>query len=155
MTLTANNIKYSIFGKYDFMEATPDNVSKLYSIFGKDKFLPNMLQMIQIEQPQNTVTTVMRPQFVNEDMKCTITFLPERIDVEMKEGYSINLEKVIGYYEELIKTFELKINRIALNASAAISVPTSEVSEMIRKEILNQKSYPYQENIIEWGSKNV
>lgn len=137
------------------MKATSENVSKLYGIFGKDNFLPNMVQMIQIEQPQNIVTTVMRPQFVNENMKCYITFLPERIDVEIKEGKSISLDTIIEYYAEIIKAFELKINRIALNASAVISVSTPEESKALRKDILNEKAYPYEEKIIEWGSRNV
>lgn len=62
---------------------------------------------------------------------------------------------IIEYYAEIIKTFELKINRIALNASAVISVSTPEESEALRRDILNEKSYPYKENIIEWGSRNV
>ncbi|MGN1380911.1 MAG: hypothetical protein ACI4W0_05180 [Bacilli bacterium] len=155
MTLTVENIKYSIFGKYDFMEATPDNVSQLYGIFGKDKFLPNMVQMIQIEQPKNIVTKVMRPQFVNEDLKCTVTFLPERIDIEIKEENDTNLDIIIGYYTEIIEKFQLKINRVALNTSATITVSTEEELQNIRRGIINEKSYPYGEDIIEWGTRNV
>lgn len=155
MALTINSIKYSIFGKYDFMEAASDIVSKLYGIFGKDKFIPNMLQMIQIEQPQNTVTKIMRPQFINEDMGCSVTCLPDRIDIEIKESENRNLDAVVEYYEAIIKTFELKINRIALNASASISITTKEESEDLRKSILNEKAYPYNENIVEWEARNV
>ena len=155
MTLTVNSTKYSIFGKYDFMEATPDNVSKLWNIFGKDEFLPNIVQMIQIEQPQNVVTKLMRPQFVNVGKGCNVTFLPDRIDIEMNDGKCIKLGVIIEYYDKIIKAFNLKINTIALNSSAIIHVSTLEESEVLRKGILCEKSYPYSENIIEWESRNV
>ncbi len=89
MELNIQNIKYSIFGNYDFLEANQDNVSKLYKILGQDGFLPNMIQMIQIEQPTNKVTKKSRPQFIFEEKKCSMIFLPDRIDIEIKEGGSL------------------------------------------------------------------
>lgn len=58
-------VKYSIFGKYDFVDNTPENVSKLYEKFGEEGFMPNMVPLLKIEQPQNNVCQLLRPQLVN------------------------------------------------------------------------------------------
>ena len=97
----------------------------------------------------------MRPQFINEDMKCTITFLPDRIDIETKAEGDICIDTVIGYYSEIIKKFQLKINRIALNVSMIMDVLTPEKTDALRKGIINENSYPYNEEVIEWGTRNV
>ncbi len=155
MELNIQNIKYSIFGNYDFLEANQDNVSKLYKILGQDGFLPNMIQMIQIEQPTNKVTKKSRPQFICEEKKCSIIFLPDRIDIEIKEGGSLEFCSAIGYLGKIIEAFELKIYRIALNSTAVSKITSKEEGEGIWKKIIAGQSYPFCENTIEWGTKNV
>ena len=55
MEINVMTVKYSIFGNYDFVDNTPENVSKLYESFGKEGFMPNMVTLLKIEQPQNKV----------------------------------------------------------------------------------------------------
>lgn len=153
MDCRTNYIKYSIFGKFDFLEANPTNISKMYGIFGKYNFLPNMIQMIQIQHPQNTITTISRPQFINNDMKCNITFLSERIDIEFKEVENFSI--AMDYYNEILDTFPLEVNRIALNTGLFINSTTSEERESIRTAFINNNSYPFEEEVFEWNTRNV
>lgn len=155
MELGTKSVKYSIFGNYDFLEANQANVSKLYQILGQDGFLPDMIQMIQIEQPKNVVTKKSRPQFVHNEKKCGMVFLPDRIDMEVRENGSLEFGSAMGYLEQVIDIFELKIYRIALNAAVTMTVTTQEEGEKIRKKIISEQSYPFNEGLIEWGTRNV
>lgn len=153
MALKIESTKYSIFGKYDFLEATPENISKLYEIFGKEQFLPNMVQMIQIEQPKNIVKQVARPQFINSALNCSITFLPDRIDIEEKG--KLSLDQVVDYFNQIIIAFELKIQRLAMNTGAMWSNLNSEDMEKLKKSFVASQAYPYVNDLIEWSSRNV
>lgn len=153
MALTIENIKYSILGKYDFLEATPENVSKLYKLFGKEQFLPNMVQMIQIQQPKNIVTQVSRPQFINSQLQCTITILPDRIDIEAKEN--LPLDTIVDYITRIISEFELKIQRLALNVNAVWRDLQACEMDRLKRTLIAEGAYPYVDSLIEWSSRNV
>lgn len=146
-------VKYSIFENFEFLEATSDNVSKTYNIFGKYDFLPNTIQMIQIRHPQNAIKVISRPQFINNDMKCNIVFLPERIDIEFKTGK--NNEKAMQYYEEILNVFHLEANRIALNCGIKIKCETEEEIAKVREFFTKKELYPFEDNVFEWSSRNV
>ena len=87
------SVKYSIFGRYDYIEATPETISKLFQNFASDEFMPNMINLLKIQQPQNTVQQILRPQLINRKLACTISLLPERVDVEFSSN---------DYYENAI-----------------------------------------------------
>lgn len=144
--------KYSIFGRYDFIENTPDNVAKLYQEFGKMGFMPNMIPLIKIEQPQNNVCQLMRPQLVNSELQCTITILPERIDVE---GGDIDITKTADYLNRLVSIFELKINRIALNTTTFLKNLTTQEERMLKDRIAAPANYEGEGELIEYASHRV
>lgn len=152
MNLSVESIKYSIFGNYEFMDATSVNVSKLFELFREDHFLPNMIQMLQIQQPQNKVKQLTRLQLVNQQLPCNITFLPDRIDVETNE--SLTLDQVINYFNIIVSDFDIKIARIALSVTAVWKDLTPDDLFKLKEKLIAKSAYPYTENLIEWSSHN-
>lgn len=146
-------VKYSIFGKYDFVDNTPENVSKLYEKFGEEGFMPNMVPLLKIEQPQNNVCQLLRPQLVNNAMPCTITILPERVDIET--GENIDIKKISEYFRRLIEMFDLKINRIALNKTTILENLTEREEKELKDKITPPENYNEEENLIEYASHRV
>lgn len=112
------SVKYSIFGKYDYIEATPEIISRLFQAFAPDGFMPNMINLLKIQQPQNIVQQILRPQLINQKMSCTISLLPERVDIEFSN--SEYTDNVLDYLKRLIDLFELRISRIALNTATIL-----------------------------------
>lgn len=152
MNMKATTVKYSIFGRYDLIDNTPENVSKLYDNFGQEGFMPNMVTLLKIEQPQNTVDQLIRPQLVNKSMPCTITILPERVDIEM---INVKLNIIYEYFERLIKIFDLKINRIALNTTTLLENLTEDEAKKLKDKLAPPENYCGEENLIEYASHRV
>lgn len=153
MEINVMTVKYSIFGNYDFVDNTPENVSKLYESFGKEGFMPNMVTLLKIEQPQNKVDQLYRPQLVNKSMPCTITILPERVDIETSEG--IELEKILDYFTRIIDSFNLKINRIALNKTSIIANLTKDEQEKLNEKLTPPENCCGEQELIEYVSHRV
>lgn len=153
MNLNVLAVKYSIFGRYDFIDDTPENVSKLYEGFGKDGFMPNMVTLLKIEQPQNTVTQILRPQLINKSMPCTITILPERIDIEA--GTNVELKEILLFFERIKTMFELEISRIALNKTTILENLTKNEEMQLKVKLTPPENYYGEENLIEYASHRV
>ena len=153
MNLNVLTVTYSIFGSYDFVDNTPENVSKLYEEFNQDGFMPNMVTLLKIEQPQNKVMQLLRPQLVNQVMPCTITILPERVDVET--GINVKLDNIITFFDRILQMFELKINRIAVNKSTIIDELTKEEAAKLKDKLTPPETYKGEHNLIEYASHRV
>lgn len=153
MNLNVLEVKYSIFGRYDFIDDTPENVSKLYEGFCKDGFMPNMVTLLKIEQPQNTVTQIMRPQLINKSMPCTITILPERIDIEV--GMNVELNDILPFFERIKTMFELEISRIALNKTTILENLSKNQEMQLKEKLTPPENYYGEENLIEYASHRV
>ena len=153
MDLNVLTVKYSIFGRYDFIDNNPENVSKLYEGFCKEGFMPNMVTLLKIEQPQNTVTQILRPQLINKSMPCTITILPERIDIEA--GMTVKLNDVLLFFERIMAMFELEINRIALNKTTILENLTKNEEMQLMDKLTPPENYCGEENLIEYASHRV
>lgn len=148
MNLEIASTKYSIFGDYSFLKAETENISKLFGFLGQDGFLPNMLQMIQIDQLQRKTGTVYRPQFVNSNTNCVISFLPERIDYETTTYDKKNIDTFCSYISQIQALFDIKISRIALTSNINNQI-TKALFETIRSKNIVSGSYPYSDNLIE------
>lgn len=88
MELRTATEKYSLFGNFEAFDATPDVIAKLLSSFGSDGFIPSTLKFLKVQQPKYTVQQILRPQLINQDSSCTISILPERVDIEVTNGKS-------------------------------------------------------------------
>lgn len=142
-------VKYSVFGRYEEIGTTPEQVSKIYEILGKKGFLPNMIQLIQVEQPSNVIKTVDRAQFVNKEKNHIITILPDRIDVQIS---SDSYEEVYEYFAELMQLFDLKANRLAINANCQMLQLNEEQLERIKNAFVVETE---KEKNIEWSFRSV
>lgn len=147
------SVKYSLFGRYDYIDATPENVSKLYGIFGQEGFMPNMVTLLKIIQPQNTVEQTLRPQLINKKDNCVITILPERVDIEFSNG--VSTAKNMQYISSIIELFSLKISRIALNTSTGIDSLTGEELLNFNAKLTAPANYDEENDLIEYSSRRV
>ena len=147
------SVKYSLFGRYDYIETTPENVSKLYAEFSQYGFMPNMVTLLRIRQPQNIVEQILRPQLVNTKDGCTITILPERIDIEFINGAST--ENVMKFVESLIVMYELKINRIALNSATEFDNLSAQEIAYFNANLTPPANYAEEMDLIEYNSRRV
>lgn len=147
------SVKYSLFGKYDYIDATPENVNKLFRAFSPEGFMPNTVNLLKIIQPQNVVEQTLRPQMINNQANCTITFLPERVDIEFSNG--VRTDNSIQYIEMVIDLFDLKISRIALNTATLINNITSEELANFNEKLTAPVNYYGETDLIEYSSRRV
>lgn len=147
------SVKYSIFGKYDYIEATPEIISKLFQAFAADEFMPNMINLLKIEQPQNTVQQILRPQLINRKMSCTISLLPERVDVEFSNNKYT--ENVLDYLKRLIDLFDLRISRIALNTSTVLDNLSEAEIKQLNTKLTPPENYSNERNLVEYSSRRI
>lgn len=149
------SVKYSVFGRYDYIEAIPETISKLFQKFASDEFMPNVINLLKIQQPQNTVQQILRPQLINSKMTCTISLLPERVDIEFSgNSYSYN-EKAIEYYKRLVELFDLKINRIALNTSTMLVDLSEDEIVQLNSKLTPPENYCNEQNLVEYSSRRI
>lgn len=147
------SVKYSIFGRYDYIEATPETISKLFQNFASDEFMPNMINLLKIQQPQNTVQQILRPQLINRKLACTISLLPERVDVEFSSNDYY--ENAIDYLRRLIALFDLKINRIALNTSTVFDNLSGSEIVRLNSKLTPPENYCEERNLVEYSSRRI
>lgn len=95
-----------------------------------------------------TIKTIERPAFSNEEQKINITFIDNRLDFKFvlkeKEDMKTNILKYFQYLEDIVKEFELKIIRIGINC------------EKDNVDAFNLKEYYLplkKENVFEFGIK--
>ena len=94
-----------------------------------------------------------RPQLVNKSMPCTITILRESVDIETSEG--IELEKILDYFKRIIDSFNLKINRIALNKTSIIANLTKDEQEKLNEKLTPPEICCVELELIEYVSYSV
>ena len=69
----------SMFGNYDSIKPTPENIKKVLSSF--EGFIPALVGVSSVDVITNTIKTDNRLQLVSLDGSKTIVFLQERIDI--------------------------------------------------------------------------
>lgn len=147
------SVKYSIFGKYDYIEATPEIISRLFQAFAPDGFMPNMINLLKIQQPQNIVQQILRPQLINQKMSCTISLLPERVDIEFSN--SEYTDNVLDYLKRLIDLFELRISRIALNTATILDNLSEVEIKQLNTKLTPPENYCDEQNLVEYSSRRI
>lgn len=115
--------------------------------------MPDIIPLFKIEQPQNTVRQLMRPQLVNNSLPCTITILPERVDIETEEKMEIDV--IMEYFRRLIEMFELKISRIALYVTTLLDDLTESEAAELKNRLTPPENYSGEENLVEYASHRV
>lgn len=95
-----------------------------------------------------TIKTIERPAFSNEDQKISITFIDDRLDFKFilneKEDMKTSILKYFQYLEDIVKEFQLKIIRVGINC------------EKNNDNVFNLEKYYLplkKENIFEFGIK--
>lgn len=147
------SVKYSVFGKYDYIEATPEIISRLFQAFAPDGFMPNMINLLKIQQPQNIVQQILRPQLINQKMSCTISLLPERVDIEFSN--SEYTDNVLDYLKRLIDLFELRISRIALNTATILDNLSEVEIKQLNTKLTPPENYCDEQNLVEYSSRRI
>lgn len=158
MNYSALNMQLTLFGDYNSLDSSSDVVTKLFERFKDDGFLPNTIQVLQVEQPSNKATVRLRPQLIKTDGGYAINVLPERIDfaISGRENSQIaeQFEFYIGMLQKVMNTFSLDSNRLALTATYQLDVSQEQTSK-IKETLLPAFSY-YKENMpIESTAHNV
>lgn len=153
MNITITSVKYSAFGNFESIDYSPANVSKLFNAFLKDNFVPNVITLYKIEQPQNTVSQVQRPQLLNNDIRCSISILPERVDIETDR--ELELENVVRYLTTISDLFQKKFSRLALNKSTVFNYLGKDAMERLCEMLAYPKNYDDEESLIELMSHRV
>lgn len=143
-------VKYSIFGRYEDVGTTPEQVAQIYDILGKKGFLPNMIQLIQVEQPSNIVKQVDRAQFVNKEKNHIVTIFPDRIDIQSPSDNDSDI--IYEYLFELMSKFDLKSFRLAINSNIQLTQINESQLENIRKAFVVKSD---DETIVEWSVRRV
>ena len=104
MDYSVLNMQLTFFGDFDLLDASSDVITKLFNAFKEEGFLPNTIQVLQVEQPSNKTTVRLRPQLIKTGDECVINILPDRIDfaINRRENSQI-IEQFESYIETLNK----------------------------------------------------
>lgn len=152
MLITRQNIKYTIFGNFESLGATPEIIGKLYSMFKNEGFLPNIIQTVQFNQIYNSMKVVERPQFINNQFQYKITFLQDRIDIDLESKNNNLIDNIIVFFDKIINEFKLKIIRLAVASNYAMNNIDDNISSL--KTILKIDDL-FNENLIGWESRKI
>ena len=145
--------RYSIFGNYEHFDAANEKVQKIYiDLLGKN-FMPNVAHVIKFEPESKDFTKAFRPQFINVELGCEISLLPDRIDLVVKNG--VALEDIIDYLRCFIDNLELKINRLAFVVEAIGDTFEKLETEELYKRLAIGVAYHYSNDVFEWGKRDV
>lgn len=147
-------LQMSIFGSFENIGNDPTTVSDLISLY-KNKFIPSVIQMAEIDPVNDSVKTVNRLSMVSVDNKITIAFLPNRIDCNysFKDEATDPLEIEAKFHDmcELLGSgigyFSTIGNRIAINGRFV----TDEISLSCGDYIVSRPFYEGT-NIDEWST---
>lgn len=158
MDYSVLKMQLSFFGDFESLDASSDVTTKLFEAFKDNGFLPNTIQVLQVEQPSNKTTIRLRPQLINSDSGYAINVLPDRIDfaVNSRENTQI-VEQFESYIEALKKvmiTFALNSNRLALTATYQLNA-NQEQSAKMKETLLPTFSYYKENRAIEATAHNV
>lgn len=158
MDYSALNMQLTFFGNFDLLDASSDVVTKLFDAFKEEGFLPNTIQVLQVEQPSNKTTVRLRPQLIKTVDGYFINILPDRIDYAINSRVKAqDIGQFEGYVETLKKvmhTFTLNANRLALTATYQLNGDQGQTIKM--KEALLPTLPYYKENkTIEATAHNV
>lgn len=115
-------LQMSIFGSFENIGNDPAIVSDLIPLY-KNKFIPSVIQMAEIDPVNDSVKTINRLSMVSVDSKITIAFLPNRIDCNYSfKEESTNPLEIEAKLHDMCELLERGItyfssigNRIAIN----------------------------------------
>ena len=152
--------KISIFGAFQAIEATPDNMSYFLSEFGGQGLMPSIFQEIQI----SGINQVMKKRIalVSSNDSTKIMIGTERIDYEMvfiedkrlsKDELSINAEQMGKSLGTILSHFNLRANRIAVNTDSYIICEDDEEISKISRQFTNPIRLYTENDMPEWGAR--
>lgn len=147
------SVNYSIFGPYGDIDGSPDNISKTFSRFADAGFMPDTFSVFKIEPEKNTIRQAMRIQMVHKEKNCSITVLPDRVNISA-ENY-IESDTIHNYLDSLVSLFDLSINRIALTETLVIENLKSEEIERLGNKMAYPANYENEENLFEFATHRV
>lgn len=156
-------LKYqaTIFGNFNDIEPTTENISKLINMFNDKKLLPGTFKEISLQAMNNPV---LRLRFSSPNNEWRINFATDRIDIEKNpiELKGENLGKIENFLNEsndiffrLLSEYKKKAYRVALITSGLFKEMNNEKLETIYKKIFQPIEF-YQNNLpYEWNSRSV
>jgi len=147
-------LQMSIFGSFENIGNNPTTVANLIPLY-KNKFIPSVIQMAEIDPVNDSVKTINRLSMVSVDNKITIVFLPNRIDCNYsfkeEETNPLEIEAKLHDMCELLKSgiayFSTIGNRIAINGRFV----TDEISLSCSDYIVTRAFYEGAD-IDEWST---
>lgn len=158
---TALNYQLSILGRYSISPA-PEVITTLMAKINEtapEIFLPNIINIQQIEIPTNRVITNSHLGFVTQDQKYSIALLNDRIDVnynklpnsevEMKDFYFL-AEKVLS---TIMQSLNLNSNRLAINIQMILEMESFTRMGELGKRLLKSAEYYNDKAFCEWSTR--
>lgn len=108
-----NNLKLSMFGNFEKIAYTRENIEQLFKLDIGDKFVPIQYEEINLGSGEKSK----RIRLVDEESKINIHIGVERLDFEVLEIENLHkyIKKGEEILEKLIAQFAIIINRLALN----------------------------------------
>lgn len=153
MNKKVTSVNYSIFGPYGNIDGSPDNISKAFSRFVEDGFMPDTFAVFKVEPEKNNIRQAMRIQLINKEKHCSIAVLPDRVNIET--DHYIEIEKVYRYFDNLVSLFDLPINRIALTETLVVEDLSSKELEQLGNKMAYPANYENEDNLFEFATYRV
>lgn len=117
MDIKSDRTQFSVFGQYLNIEASSACIGDLFLKLREFDFVPSTISVLQFQGSTQEVKVVYRPQFVNPNIGCTISILPDRIDFEYVSA-DLNdkpnlVERSIIFLNAISQVANISGNRVA------------------------------------------
>ena len=80
--------RYTVYGKFSKIKSSPACTEKIFNVLNKDDFLPFNIQVFQINKDKDQIVKTLQPGFVNKEKNIEITFMPDKIEITIKNNFS-------------------------------------------------------------------
>ena len=151
MNFEIERTRYSVFGQFLHIEATSKTIGDIFENLKAFDFVPSTLNMLQFSAPAQEVKIVNRPQFINPNIGCVISILPDRIDIEFQSADFLklenNFETMSSFLLSLSKVINIASNRLAINTT--IKVASEEQFRRIYDSIIGKSILQTQWDVAE------
>ncbi len=150
MTMVVDRVyRISVFGNFDSIKATPENMQFFLEVFKDDGLLPTIFQELQVNVPTVPGNPVppsipnQRIMLISSDGSTKVTIGANRIDYDFVATVDIKLtveqrseinQRVINTFSFIFKKFRKSASRLALNTeSLIINLSPNEFNSFMSK----------------------
>jgi len=142
--------RYTVYGKFSKIKSSPACTEKIFNVLNKDDFLPFNIQVFQINKDKDQIVKTLQPGFVNKEKNIEITFMPDKIEITIKNNFSDMLPMVINYINQFSEIFNIKIEAFSLETVLQLRNIDLNLSNSIKNKIIPSNSLFYEADDIVW-----